>query len=166
MKIFHQRWQSPVLFFCAVCMLLILSCRKNESRVSTLSKSFDNRTASTAPLESGSAARSTLLACDTCEVTGMYVGTSYPNGGGGSSNSIYEFFDNNFVVGHHETYEPGVSFGGYTTNCYSIIWNVNYIYSGNYYLLKGVFSNGRNTISGTFQNLGVPSDYGTFTMSK
>ncbi len=101
-----------------------------------------------------------------CPVRGTYVGTSTPNGGGPSSNSIYTFEDNNFVVGRHELNQEGVSFGGYRNTCDSVIWSVFYTVNDSYYLLKGKFSNNRNTISGTFQNLNTTFDFGTFTMSK
>lgn len=101
-----------------------------------------------------------------CPVRGTFVGTSTPNGGGPSSNSIYTFEENHFVVGRHELNQEGVSFGGFRNTCDSVVWSVFYTVNDSYYLLKGKFSNNRNTISGTFQNLNTTSDFGTFTMSK
>lgn len=102
---------------------------------------------------------------DVCPLRGEYVGTSTRTGGT-SFNIIYAFRDNNFVVGREVVSGPGVSFGGFRNTCDSVIWDVNYATNGSYYLLKGKFSNNRNTISGTFQNLNTPADQGTFTMSK
>lgn len=157
---------SLVVLFGIVTVLLVAACSKNSNNAPAAATAFKSVTASSSVLKFKTPSSSSFFDCDTCVVSGMYVGTSTPNGGGGTSNSIYSFHENNFVVGRHETYEDGVSFGGYRTNCDSIIWNVNYTLSGSYYLLKGVFSSGLNTISGTFQNLNTPSDYGTFTMSK
>lgn len=109
--------------------------------------------------------RDTMYYDEICPVRGLYVGTSFANGGG-SSNSIYTFHENNYVVGRHEVNQGGVSFGGYRATCDSVIWKVYYTVNQKEYLLKGKFSNNGNTISGSFQNLGTASDFGTFTMNK
>lgn len=157
------KYSAPV-FCCLFALFVFAACAKSSNEVPGVRTGKPVAAASSSVLET-KAARSSFFECDTCIVSGMYEGTSYPNVGS-PSNLIYSFHENNLAVGYHEVYEPGVSFGGYRHNCDSIIWTVNYTLSGSYYMMKGAFSSGTNTISGTFQNLNTPSDYGTFTMTK
>lgn len=100
-----------------------------------------------------------------CPLRGTYkgAGTSHL---GNSSYSEWLFQDNNFVTGKEAAGGSYVTFGGYRNTCDSVIMSVYYTTNLCYYLLKGKFSNNRNTISGTFNNLTNTSDYGTFTVSK
>ena len=100
-----------------------------------------------------------------CPISGTYVGTGTPNVGF-SSNAIYTFAANHFVEGRHELNQAAVSFGGYRNTCDSVIFSVYYNINSSYYLLKGKFSNNRNTIAGTFKNLNTPTDFGVFTITK
>lgn len=100
-----------------------------------------------------------------CELRGTFTGSGTSHLGN-SSYSSYTFQDNNFVDGKEAAGEPYVTFGGYRNTCDSVIMSVYYTTNSSFYILKGKFSNNRNTISGTFNNLTTPTDYGTFTISK
>lgn len=100
-----------------------------------------------------------------CPLRGNYSGLSTPSVGSPSP-SFYMFQDNNFIVGKATASGAAVTFGSYKNTCDSVIMSVYYTVNSSYYLLKGKFSNNRNTISGTFNNLTTVSDFGTFTMSK
>jgi len=99
-----------------------------------------------------------------CPVRGKYTGTSIANGGVTTSLS-YTFEDNNLVVGASDA-GTSVTYGGYKNTCDSVILSVFYTTNSSFYILRGKFSNNRNTISGTFNDLTTPTDYGTFTISK
>jgi hypothetical protein len=109
--------------------------------------------------------KDTVCPFQVCPIRGTYVGTSTATGGG-SSTTIYTFEDNNLAVGKLTVGGPGVTFGGYRNTCDSMIISVYYAGNSSYYLLKGKFSNNRNTITGTFNNLTTTSDFGTFTITK
>lgn len=101
----------------------------------------------------------------TCDVKGIYSGTNLASTGA-SSTIAYNLQDNNFAVGSLTTADPAVTFGGYRNTCDSVFLSVYYTGNSCYYLLEGKLSNSGTTISGTFKNLTITSDYGTFTMSK
>lgn len=155
MKVFSSPVVRVILFLFVVSVLLwqVSGCTKDDDIREVIVK--DTVTI-----------RDTVHYDEVCPVRGLYVGTSIRNGAGNTSNSIYTFYDNNYVVGRHEVNQSGVTFGGYRATCDSVIFSVYYTVSSSEYLLKGKFSNNRNTISGTFQNLATPADFGTFTMSK
>ena len=99
----------------------------------------------------------------TCNVKGIYSGTSTP-AVGNPSPITYNLKDNNFAVGSVTPAGSATTFGGYRNTCDSVIMSVIYISNSSYYLLQGKISG--NIISGTFKNLNTPSDIGTFTMTK
>jgi hypothetical protein len=101
----------------------------------------------------------------TCTVSGSYSGTSLSNNGVTSA-MAYSFQENNFAVGRVMESDEAVSFGGYRNTCDSVVWSVYYTTNSSYYTLKGKFSNNKNTISGTYNNLTTPADFGVFTISK
>jgi hypothetical protein len=100
-----------------------------------------------------------------CPLRGTFVGSGTSHLGN-SAYSEYTFQENNFVFGKEAAGGSYTTFGGYRNTCDSVIMSVYYKTNSSFYLLKGKFSNNRNTISGTFNNLTTPSDYGTFTVSK
>jgi hypothetical protein len=100
-----------------------------------------------------------------CPLRGTYTGSGTSHLGN-SSYSEYTFRDNNFVVGRDTAGGSFVTWGGYRNTCDSVVMSLYYSTNSSYYLLKGKFSNNRNTITGTFNNLTTPSDFGTFTLSK
>lgn len=100
-----------------------------------------------------------------CPVRGTFTGTSLANAGN-SSAMIYTFQDNHFVTGQAAAGGPVVTFGGFRTNCDSLVWAVNYASNNSYYIMRGKFSNNRNTISGSFRNLNTVTDFGTFSITK
>jgi hypothetical protein len=100
-----------------------------------------------------------------CPLRGTFTGSGTSHLGNSSYGS-YTFQDNNFVVGREVAGGPFVTWGGYRNTCDSVVMSVYYKTNSSYYLLKGKFSNNRNTISGTFSNLTIPADFGTFTLSK
>ena len=100
-----------------------------------------------------------------CKLLGTYVGTSTTSEG--STNVMtYDFRENNFAVGRVQPTGAAVTFGGFRNTCDSVFISVFYTDNSNYYLLKGKFSNEKNTITGTYNNLTTPADFGTFTISK
>ena len=100
-----------------------------------------------------------------CDVKGTYAGTATASGGG-SSPIAYQLRENNFAVGSVTVGGQPTTFGGYRNTCDSVI--ISSFYGGNnsYYLLKGILTNNRTVLSGTFSNLTTPGDFGTFTMNK
>jgi hypothetical protein len=99
-----------------------------------------------------------------CDVTGKYTGTSIDNGK--PSPMTYDLRTNDFAVGSAAPTDPAVSFGSYTNTCDSVIMTVYYTLNSDYYLLRGKLLNNKTTISGTFYNLTLLSDSGTFTISR
>ncbi|MGN6493382.1 MAG: hypothetical protein ACTHLE_15380 [Agriterribacter sp.] len=79
---------------------------------------------------------------------------------------MYEFKENNFVVGRLQQEGEALTFGGYKNTCDSVAVSVFYTENSSYYLLEGKLSSDKNTISGTFKNLTNTADYGVFTISK
>ena len=101
-----------------------------------------------------------------CPLRGTYKGSGTSHLGN-SSYSEWFFQDNNFVTGKEAAASATyVTFGGYRNTCDSVFMSVYYTTNSCYYLLKGKFSNNRNTITGTFNNLTNTSDYGTFSVTK
>ena len=107
----------------------------------------------------------TPTAPTTCDVKGTYTGTA-TSVAGNSSPGVYKLQDNNFVIGSVPPNTNGVTFGGYRNTCDSVIMSLYYNANNSYYLIQGRLSNNGNTISGSFKNLTIPSDNGTFTVSK
>ena len=102
----------------------------------------------------------------TCDIRGTYSGTNHSTPEDISSTLTYTFKDNNFAVGSVTPTGPGVTFGGYRNTCDSVFISVHYSGNDSYYLLEGKLTNNGNTIIGTFKNLTITSDYGTFSISK
>jgi hypothetical protein len=100
-----------------------------------------------------------------CDVRGTYAGNATASGGG-SSPMVYQLSDNNFAVGSVTVGGTPTTFGGYRNSCDSVIISSYYNGNGSYYLLKGILSNNRTIITGTFNNLTIAGDFGTFTMTK
>lgn len=100
-----------------------------------------------------------------CNVKGTYSGTSIASTGN-TSPTTYKLLDNNFVVGSVTPTGSAVTFGGYRNTCDSVIMSIYYTTNSSYYLLEGKISNNANTISGTFKNLTITSDFGTFSITK
>src|SRR5438270_442126 len=101
-----------------------------------------------------------------CDIKGFYVGTSSQTSTGNTSPAIYRLQDNNFVTGSAVLGGPTTTYGGYSNTCDSVYLSVWYNYNNSYYLLKGKLLNNRTKISGSYQNLNTPTDYGTFTVDK
>ena len=100
-----------------------------------------------------------------CPLRGSYSGTN-TSSTGVSAPAYYTFQDNNLAVGKITVGGADVTFGSYKNTCDSVIISVYYTAYSSYYILKGKFSNNRNTISGSYNNLTTPSDYGTFVLAK
>ena len=103
----------------------------------------------------------------TCDIRGIYSGTSTASTGA-SGTMTYQLLDNNFAVSSVTPTGTVVTFGGYRNTCGSVIMSVYYTSNSSYYLLQGkLLTSGTTTaISGTFKNLTIPSDYGTFRIVK
>ena len=101
----------------------------------------------------------------TCDVKGTYAGTATPSVGA-TSPLVYELRAENFAVGRVTVGGSAVTFGGYRGTCDSVIISTFYTGNSSYYLHKGVLNSAKTVISGTFQNLTTPSDFGTFTLTK
>ncbi len=100
-----------------------------------------------------------------CNPVGMYTGESKSNKGTVSS-MTYDLKENNLAVGMTSATGGAVTFGGYKTDCDTIVISVCYTANMSYYLLKGKFSEDKTTIKGTFQNRASKGDNGTFEISK
>lgn len=100
-----------------------------------------------------------------CEVKGIYTGTGTATTGQYTT-LVYNFLENNFVKGGTRLSSPYVTFGGYRNTCDSVFLSVYYTANDCYYLLEGKLSNSANTINGTFKNLTIPSNTGTFILNK
>ena len=159
MKNLSRRIIYPILFVFVVCLSLLNleSCTKDETIYQTIKD--------TVRIKDTIRIRDTVYYDAVCPLRGTYVGSGTSHLGN-SSYSEWNFRDNNFVTGKEAAGGSYVTFGGYRNTCDSVIMSVYYNTNSSYYLLKGKFSNNRNTITGTFNNLTTPSDYGTFTVSK
>jgi hypothetical protein len=100
-----------------------------------------------------------------CPLRGTFVGTSTKSTGTTAA-AIYTFHENNFATGKETTTGPDKTFGGYQNNCDSVYISVYYQTLNSYYLLKAKLLNNMTRISGTYNNLTTPSDFGTFVMDK
>jgi hypothetical protein len=100
-----------------------------------------------------------------CDIRGIYSGTQTTSTGTVGT-LTYRLQDNNFAVSSFTPTSSNVTFGGYRNTCDSIFISVYYTTNSSYYLLKGALKNNRTTISGTYNNLTTPTDYGTFSISK
>jgi hypothetical protein len=98
-----------------------------------------------------------------CDVRGVYTGTNLAKGV--TSAISYTLENDNFAQGGTGPGTAPVTFGSYTNTCDSVKLMVFYTANSDYYLLKGKLING-NTISGSFNNLTMVSDSGTFTITK
>jgi hypothetical protein len=101
-----------------------------------------------------------------CDVKATYAGTATASGTTTASPLVYKLQDNNFAVGSVTVGGAATTFGGYRNTCDSVIISSWYNGNGNYYLLKGILSNNRTILSGTFNNLTVTADFGTFTLTR
>jgi hypothetical protein len=101
-------------------------------------------------------------------VQGTYAGVATASANastaGQSTTESYTLGSDNLVIGYAGN--VAVTFGGYTNTCDSVIISDYYTGNSNYYVLKGVLSNNQTTLSGTFQNLTVTTDFGTFSFTK
>ena len=102
-----------------------------------------------------------------CDVRGTYNGTGTASTGGVTTLS-YILKDNNFAVGSLTSSSPAVTFGGYKNTCDSVNMSVFYTGNSSYYLFLGKLSTSgaTTTISGTFKNLTIPAEFGTFILTK
>lgn len=100
-----------------------------------------------------------------CDAKGNYAGTATSST---SVNSplVYKLQENNFALGGVTLAGATTTFGGYRNTCDSVIISSWYNGNGSYYLLKGKFTINRTVLSGTFNNLTTPTDFGTFTLTK
>lgn len=139
---------SVVLTVFSISLIIFqFSCKKDANAQTTLNSS--NESASRA----------------VCDIRGTYVGYN-TSSTGNTASSVYKLQDNNFAVGSTSVDGPAVTFGGYRNTCDSVVMSVHYSGNDSYYLLKGKLKHQHTAISGTFQNLTNPSDYGTFTLTK
>ena len=161
MKNLISRLIYAVLLLIATCFVLLQvgSCKKDPEIIT-------KTVTDTVRIKDTIRIRDTTYYDVVCPLRGTYKGSGTSHLGN-SSYSEYFFQDNNFVTGKESaasiTY---ATFGGFRNTCDSVIMSVYYIGNSSYYLLKGKFSNNRNTITGTFNNLTNTSDYGTFTITK
>lgn len=102
----------------------------------------------------------------TCDVKGTYAGSATASGTTTASPMVYKLQENNFAVGSLTVGGTPTTIGGYRNTCDSVIISSWYNGNGHFYLLKGILSNNRTVITGTFNNLTNTSDFGTFTMTK
>lgn len=100
-----------------------------------------------------------------CNIRGTYAGTSR-SVSGATSTLAYSLRVNNFAIGSGYLGGPAVTFGGYRHTCDSVFLSVHYADNNSYYYLKGGFQNEHTTINGVFYNITLPSDSGTFVMTK
>jgi hypothetical protein len=100
-----------------------------------------------------------------CDVKGIYSGTS-TRSTGTVSTMTYNLQDNNFAISSVTPNGTAVTFGGYRNTCDSVFISSYYTSNSSYYLLKGKLLNNGTTISGTYNNLTTPSDFGAFSISK
>jgi hypothetical protein len=159
MKNLISRLIFPFLFVSVACVSLLQlgSCSKEDPIIQTVKD--------TVHIKDTIRIRDTVYYDVVCPLRGTYTGSGTSHLGN-SSYSEWSFRDNNFVAGKEAPGGTYVTFGGYRNTCDSVIMSVYYNTNASFYLLKGKFSNNRNTITGTFNNLTTPSDYGTFTVSK
>ncbi len=104
-------------------------------------------------------------AAGVCNIIGVYSGTSKASTGA-TSTLVYKLKHNNFAVSSLNLESANVTFGSYTNTCDSVFISVYYTTNASYYELKGELKNNKTVISGTYQNLTTPSDYGTFNIVK
>jgi hypothetical protein len=100
-----------------------------------------------------------------CDVTGTYSGRNLASTGA-SSTLTYQLRENNFAVGSLTPGGAAVTFGGYSNTCDSVTMSVYYTGNQSYYLLQGKLTANGDSIIGTFKNLTIPSDFGTFSIGK
>ena len=100
-----------------------------------------------------------------CDLKGTYAGKSFSSKGAASA-MVYSFQESNLAVGSSTPGGPGVTFGGYKNTCDSVFISVYYSGGNNYYKLKGQLTDNMATITGTFENLSNPKDFGSFKISK
>jgi hypothetical protein len=148
---------AVVLSLLFISQLTITSCAKTQNVI-------DHDTITTI-------VRDTTTVTDTlvlCNVQGTYTGLATASASastaGLSTTESYSLESDNLAVGYAGS--SAVTFGGYTNTCDSVIISSYYTTIGSYYLLKGVLSDNKMTLSGTYQNLTVTTDFGTFSFNK
>jgi hypothetical protein len=148
---------AVVLFLLFISQLTITSCSKTQNVIE----------------HDTTIVRDTTTITDTlvlCNVQGTYVGVATASANastaGLSSTESYTLGSDNLAIGYAGTSNVAVTFGGYTNTCDSVFISSYYTSSGSYYLLKGVLSDNKVTLSGTYQNLTVTTDFGTFSFNK
>ncbi len=114
-------------------------------------------------LQFESCTKESVAATVVCDVKATYSGTSLASTGT-TGTLTYILKENNLAVGRVTPGGADVTFGGYSNTCDSLFLSVYYTTNSSYYILKGKIAG--NVISGTFNNLTIPSQYGTFTMTK
>lgn len=148
---------AVALFFLFTSQLTITSCTKTKNVIE----------------HDTTVVRDTTIKIDTvvnCNVQGTYTGviTASANAStaGQSSTESYALESDNLAIGYAGSSNVAVTFGGYTNTCDSIIISSYYTSNSSYYVLKGVLSNNQTTLSGTYQNLTLTTDFGTFSFNK
>ena len=140
---------AVVLFLLFASQLTISSCAKTQTVI----------------VRDTLTTRDTTTVTDTvlCNVQGTYSGVATASANastaGQSTTESYILGSDNLAVGYGGS-NAAVTFGGYTNTCDSIIISSYYTSSSSYYLLKGVLSDNKMTLSGTYQNLTVTTDFG------
>jgi hypothetical protein len=115
-------------------------------------------------LQVASCSKSSPAPAKVCDITGSYSGTNTESGI--TSPIFYMLKANNLAVGGGSGQD--VTFGSYTNTCDSVSLTVYYTTNSDYYELDGkvVIDPNLTTITGTFKNLTLLSDSGTFILSK
>ena len=146
---------AVVLFLLFISQLTISSCSKTKTVIE----------------HDTTIVRDTTTIIDTaivCNVQGTYTGlvtaSASASTAGQWTNESYTLGSDNLAVGYSGS--SAVTFGGYTNTCDSIIISSYYASNSSYYLLKGALSDNKMTLSGTYQNLTVTTDFGTFSFNK
>jgi hypothetical protein len=105
-----------------------------------------------------------------CNVQGTYKGTAIGAPTASTAGQVgpqsYVLKSGNLTVGYGASPTLAVTFGGYTNTCDSVIISSYYTVNSCYYLFKGAFNNTKTTLSGTYQNLTLTTDFGTFSFDK
>ncbi len=153
--------------FASLLIWAFTACEKEKTNVDNTDAVSTSITSGSSGLENTNSQTVPGGIGSDCTISGVYagniVGTS-PANNGIVVPLAYDFWVNNFCRGGNFV-NSWISFGGYRVKCDSLIWTaVNS--DGAYVIHKTKFSNNRNTISGTFQDLNNPMGYGNLTLNK
>lgn len=153
-----------------LAIIFLFSCEKESPDQSenqnvagaTASSIIKTESANNQTVPGGTAAACTIDG----NFRGTAVGTS-PANNGVTVSLLYTFGANNFFRVAAPANDPYAGFGSYRVTCDSVTIVSYNTLNGGYYLVKGKFSNNRNTFAGTWINENNPSiDYGTLTLTK